>query len=372
MSEQGTDKPIEREAEKEHDEVSAKTDRANRKARKIPQKIVILLCCFAVVAGATYVVMFQVGKARLHGDTGMLTTIADGSEDEYDSKDGRIIKYKGSTYHLNDNMVTVLGMGIDKKGVLGDFGVIGENGQADALALAAIDIKTGKIVLVGISRDTMVDVDVYSKNGSFIRTDNKQICLAFAYGDGKKSSCENVAKSVSRLFYGLPINNFAAMNLEPVGMLNDAVGGVTVTSPDEVPLPGRTVKKNETVTLRGEEARRYVQYRDTSLLDSNVMRNVRQQQYMQAFANSAFRMTKDDITTPLKLFNKVSKYVVTNLDATKITYLTTNLMGANQAAEIDFRMVQGQVVQGEKYAEFITDETALYELILDVFYIKVS
>jgi hypothetical protein len=26
-------------------------------------------------------------------------------------------------------MVTVLGMGIDKKGVLGDFGVIGENGR---------------------------------------------------------------------------------------------------------------------------------------------------------------------------------------------------------------------------------------------------
>lgn len=370
MSEQRVGKPIEPEATKEHDEVSLKPDRSKKRARKVPRTLLIILCCVAVVAGATYFIMFQVGKSRMSNDTGILTTIADGMQDEYDDNDGRIIKYKGATYHLNENMVTVLGMGIDKKGVLGDFGVIGENGQADALVLAALDIKTGKTVLIGISRDTMVDVDVYSKSGNFIRSDNKQICLAFAYGDGKKTSCENVVKSVSRLFYGLPINNFAAMNLEPVGILNDAVGGVTVTAPDDVFLPGRTIKKNETVTLRGEEARRYVQYRDTSLLDSNAMRNVRQRQYVEGFAKSALRMTKDDITIPLKLFNKVSKYVVTNLDASKITYLSTSLLRNNQAGEIDFRMVEGRVVQGEKYAEFVADDTALYELILDVFYNK--
>jgi anionic cell wall polymer biosynthesis LytR-Cps2A-Psr (LCP) family protein len=190
---------------------------------------------------------------------------------------------------------------------------------------------------------------------------------AFAYGDGKKTSCENVVKSVSRLFYGLPINNFAAMNLEPVGILNDAVGGVTVTAPDDVFLPGRTIKKNETVTLRGEE-QALCSISRQSLLDSNAMRNVRQRQYVEGFAKSALRMTKDDITIPLNCFNKVSKYVVTNFDASKITYLSTSLLVTTKR-RIDFRMVEGRVVQGENML-ILSQTIRIVELILDVFYNK--
>jgi polyisoprenyl-teichoic acid--peptidoglycan teichoic acid transferase len=147
---------------------------------------------------------------------------------------------------------------------------------------------------------------------------------------------------------------------------------VTVKALDDMNLPGGLVKKGEVITLKGDDARYYVQYRDTSAIDANMPRMKRQQQYLTAFSKSALSMTKKDITTPVKLLNKISKYVTTNLDASKITYLTTSVLTNNYNGEIDFRMVQGEVVRGERYAEFVPDETALYELILDVFYNKAA
>jgi len=88
------------------------------------------------------------------------------------------------------------------------------------------------------------------------------------------------------------------------------------------------------------------------------------QQQVHAFCG--FYVARADV----KLFNKTSQYLTTNLDTSKITYLTTSVLTNNYNGDIDFRMVQGKVVQGAKYAEFIVDDIALYELILDVFYNK--
>ena len=42
----------------------------------------------------------------------------------------------------------------------------------------------------------MADVDVYSESGVYSGINKEQICLAYAYGDGQHTSCENVLKSV--------------------------------------------------------------------------------------------------------------------------------------------------------------------------------
>lgn len=341
-----------------------------RKAWRILPVVLIVMLVIMIIMGAVYFILYQTGKGQMENKTGMLTTLANDTDETVEDNDGRTVMYKGETYRLNEDIVTILCIGSDNETTIEDPDTFGENGQADAIFLQTIDVKTGKAVVIGISRDSMADVDVYSENGIFIRTDNKQICLAFAYGDGKKTSCENVVKSVSRLMYGMPIEHYLAMDLKPISILNDAVGGVTVTALEDIKLSSGLVKKGETITLKGEDARRYVQSRNPALLDSNMLRMKRQQQYLTAFAKKALSMTKRDITTPVKLFNKTSQYLTTNLDTSKITYLTTSVLTNNYNGDIDFRMVQGKVVQGAKYAEFIVDDTALYELILDVFYNK--
>lgn len=56
-----------------------------------------------------------------------------------------------------------------------------------------------------------------------------QASLVFAYGNEKEKSCENTARSVLRLRYGMLIQSYAVLNMEAIILLNDAVGGVEVT-----------------------------------------------------------------------------------------------------------------------------------------------
>ncbi len=372
MSEQNNGKPTKPIENKPDKKMSAPHHKPKRKAWLVLRGVLLVLFAIAIVLGAVYFILFQIGKGQMQSTGGVISAPVDDTNPTQEDNDGRIVKYNGATYELNENIVTILCIGSDNRKEIEDDGIYGENGQADAIFLQTIDIKTGKATIIAISRDSMADVDVYSMDGNFIRTDNKQICLAYAYGDGKKTSCENVVRSVSRLLYGMPIKHYCAIDLEPIGLMNDAVGGVTVQALEDIKLSSTSVKKGETITLKGDDARRYVQSRDQSALDSNMPRMKRQQQYLTAFAKKALSMTKKDVTTPVKLFNKFSKYVTTNLDASKITYLTTSVLNNNYDGEFDFRMVQGKVVQGKIYAEFVVDETALYELILDVFYNKIA
>jgi hypothetical protein len=80
--------------------------------------------------------------------------------------------------------------------------------------------------------------------------------------------------------------------------------------------------------------------------------------------------TKKDISTPLNLYNIVKKndHIITNLDTSKIAYLTTKIMKVN-FSENGFQTIPGEVRAGE-HAEYHVDDEVLYQMILDTFYIK--
>ena len=44
--------------------------------------------------------------------------------------------------------------------------------------------------------------------------------------------------AVSHLMYDLPIHGYVAVKLDAIEKLNDAVGGVTVTLPEDIKLAG--------------------------------------------------------------------------------------------------------------------------------------
>ncbi len=109
------------------------------------------------------------------------------------------IEYDGHTYVYDKNKIAFAFMGVDKESLEENNGAIGTSGQADADIVGTIDIQTGEINIITIPRDTMVDIDIFSKNGKFIGTENRQLCLAYAYGDGGESSCTNVTTAMSRI-----------------------------------------------------------------------------------------------------------------------------------------------------------------------------
>ena len=288
--------------------------------------------------------------------------------------EGETITYKGETYLYNENVTAVLCMGIDREDIEGNVSTIGQSGQADMLMLAILDTENGNVNLWNISRDSMTDVDIYNVDGDYIRTESLQACLAYAYGDGQKTSCENTVRAVSRLLYGMPIQSYAAIDLDAIRPLNDAVGGVEVMIHEEDILPPR-FKPGTTVLLQGDDVEAYVRSRRTEQpdepIDTNNNRMARQRQYMMNFIQKALQMTKEDLTTPVKLFNIAMEddHMITNLNMQKVAYLTTVFSKVNFTEE-SFRTVPGEVVAGEEYAEYHVDDEALYQMILDTFYVK--
>ncbi|MBR5134731.1 MAG: LCP family protein, partial [Clostridia bacterium] len=288
--------------------------------------------------------------------------------------DGRTVRYNGKTYRFNENRTNILCIGMDKTKT-GEEALIGLRGQADTLVLVSIDMKTGQVDAIPISRNTIVGIRQYDPDGNFAGMKNTQICLAYGFGKDDAASCENVVDAVSRLFYGLPINTYFCMDLSAIAILNDAVGGVTVTTPCEVPFDAEhPLPAGSTIHLNGKQARLFVQYRDTSKIDSNQERMKRQECYLTAFFQAAMAATKEDIQVPIRLYNAVSANSTTTLNPSRITALATTLVSKN--AQLQFHSLNGEnteIVQGDDgYVEYHPDDIAMYETFLKVFYTPVS
>jgi len=238
--------------------------------------------------------------------------------------------------------------------------------------LLVVDTKRAKATAIAINRDTMVDTNIYSDSGIFLGAEEQQLCLAFAAGDGKEKSAQNMKKCVSNLLYGIPVNSHIAIDLKAIGILNELVGGVTVTSPESFTTGyGVSFEKGKTYTLyTQQEAESYVRYRNVAKLESNVARITRQKDYLKGFAKSAVKKTKENITFPLTLYNEISGYNINDLNAAKITFLTSCLIRGRENVNLSFKNIEGEVTMGETHAEFRPDKDKLFELILEVFYDK--
>lgn len=341
---------------------------SRKKRNRVPKIIITVLCVLIAIvlaAIAAVTVLINVGKGELVGDTDNVVIEIPDKVDNSDN--GKYIIYNGEKYKYNENITTILFMGIDKRGFDENNELIGANGDADALILMAYDTKTGKSNLISISRETMAYMNVYSSDGAFVGTKKQQLCLAFAYGDGKETSCENQVDAVQKLFYNVPINSYIALDLDGIAYMNDAVGGVTVEALETF----KNFTEGEVVTLYGDNAETYVRYRDITQVDSNNNRMKRQKQYLNAFFNQLVTQTKSNVTTVVDLYNAASPYVVTNVGVGKAVYLANSVLQGS-FSDFDMQNVPGTVTMGEKYAEFNIDEDAFFELFLEIYYDKVS
>ena len=279
--------------------------------------------------------------------------------------DGLTVEYQGKTYRYNENVVSIVVMGYDRRQ---DVSVTGKAGQADAIMVVALDTSTGLMRVIGVPRDTMVDVDE-NVGDAFIGQDKMQIALAFSYGDGYESSAENVVRAVSRVLYNMPMNYYLALNMEGVGPINDAVGGVALTPLATIPNTG--IVEGATMTLYGNNAMRYVQYRDTSQLDSSLQRQARQSQYLQAFFSQAISNAAGNPTVLVGLYQTALQYSTTNLGLDEFSYLATVLL-SHGMSQLDVVTLGGEPVKGEQYVEYHLDQQSVYETVLDVFYTPVE
>ena len=280
------------------------------------------------------------------------------------------IRYNGLHYRYNEDILTFLFLGIDKMEEVarGEDGIDG--GQSDALFLLVLNPHEKKISVIGIPRDTMTEIEANDGEGGLTWTTRAQITLQHGYGDGGELSCERSVKAVSNLFYGLPVHGYCAVNMGAIPVLNDAVGGVTLTALETLDFGDRRVLEGEEIHLEGENVYAYIHSRDTSSFNSAGRRLQRQVQYLEAYAAAALETFRKDITFPVTLYGKLSRYMVTDITVDEVGYLAAQAAGYGFRRE-DMHTLEGETRMGEVYEEFYADEKALYELILEVFYEEV-
>lgn len=317
----------------------------------------VLLGLVLLVVG-TVAVLYYKGSSELLNDDYSISA----PNDVQVQNNGEFVVYNGVTYQYNKNITSILLMGIDERDLDGQK-IIGQAGQSDVNILLTIDTLTGKMTMINISRDTMAEITEYSTGGGYLGMETMQLCLAYSFGDGKETSCENQVNTVKRLFYNVPINSYYSLDLNGISAINDSVGGVDVVSPETI----GNFKEAETYHLEGDQAESFVRLRRHDTPDANNYRMARQKVYIEAFISKVLSQTKADISTPLDLFNASGEYSCTNMNASKVCYLAATAI-SNGGMSFDTLSVPGESKLNGEYAEFYVDETKFYEMFLSVFY----
>lgn len=349
--------------------------RKRRIAFSIAGGAVVLMVVVAAAFGLTRIV----GKNSLRSkaaaaapDLSPVTATEVLTEEEKETWQEGWVKHKGTIYAYNEEMMTFLFMGIDKDGDAKEVAEGTEGGQADALFLAAVNPKDRTVKIIGLNRNTMADVDIYNEEGAYVDTVKAQIAVQHGFGNGMEESCDYQCKAVSRLFYGLPIHGYAAINMAAIPALNDAVGGVDVTVQEDLSIKDPLLVEGARVHLEGKSAFWYVKYRDMNQFGSADGRLERQKQYLAGFMEAAKKMAKEDISVVTRIYSALKPMMVTNITSGEAVYLATELLNYDFGGKDGFRMMKGETVMGEVFEEFYADEEALYEMILDIFYEPVA
>lgn len=335
-------------------------------AKKRKRNIVIALCVAVLLIAGIALGAFAFIKA---GEGALKSPMANAnpetSEEAATYDEGKTVTYEGKKYILNENMVSVLMIGFDRKTIAQE----GENaGQADAVFVMAIDTEKGTVQPIILPRDSMVDVDLYAGD-RYVGQEKMQLCLAYGYGDGRESSCENTARAASRLLYNIPIEYFFSLDMNSIGPLADAIGGVSLT-------PLQTVTKanayeGQPTVLFGKNALYYVQYRDTSVSTSSLDRQARQKQFLEAYFSQALQAAKGDVGVLVNLYNLAGEYAITNLGANEFSYLAS-VVQQNGMTTLNATALTGEMSQPGKNSEYTIDQKAAYEIVLNTYYTPVE
>ena len=293
----------------------------------------------------------------------------DGKQQESDAWKGEsnegLVTYNGKKYRYNSHLSNYLLLGIDTEGEIAQEKETLSGGQSDAIFLVSYDRKEETAQILAIPRDTMTTIYIYNIDGTFVTPQTDHLTLQYAYGDGREMSCKITRDAVSNLLYGVPIIGYTAINLDSIPLLVDAVGGVTLTVPDDsMEEVNPEYKKGTEITLTSETAERYIRYRDTHSHHQALVRTERQKSFINAFADRVLELQAQDPHNVTDIYETIKPHMVTNMS----NDIFLDLAGAKRVGEI--RTIPGEGVATDLFDEYHVDDKALYELILDVFYIE--
>lgn len=273
------------------------------------------------------------------------------------------IVYKGVRYVQRRGIESYLILGVDRTEAQIASGIT--NGQADVLLLLVLDPYESRYRILQINREAVTQVNILSQDGSVAAMLYKPVCLAHAYAHTPESGCENTVRAVRYLLQDMPIDGYAAMNLEAIGVLCDAVGGVSVKIESDLTAADPSFTEGATVTLTAETAESYVRARKNIGEANNLNRMERQAQFMRVWLNTARAKTQQDTKFAMDLLQRLKPALTTDLTEKRLSGLASD---AGKYENQGFLTIDGvyRTVDGFQY--YYVDEENLMETIIELFY----
>ena len=236
--------------------------------------------------------------------------------------------------------MNILVLGIDKRDTIyNESNMIGDNGQADYIAVIHVDILEGEFDIVSIPRETMVylvsDNSVEDEN---IKNKRKhQICLQYAYATSSKEGCELMQQCLEDNF-GLHTDCYIACSMGGITRIIDALGGVDIVPSRDYSYGSESINdwvylsSGEIVHLDGASAYDFIHFRNIDEYYSNQDRLDRQRDFINAFRDKITISNVLTINAMSSLFELYNGYITTNMssiDYTKL-YLAYRKIGIDE------------------------------------------
>lgn len=312
-------------------------------------KVMLVAVIFLLIAGLLFggAYWYDTTHDEYHGDV------------QDDIGGYKTFEYNGQTYILNQNVETFLLIGLDSFGTAEQTDSYNNDKQADLLVLFVFDRENEKCQAIQINRDTMTEVQILGVTGQKIGAVNQQIALSHTYGDGGIDSCRNVAVAVSKMMHGLPIDNYASITMDGIKIINDMVGGVTLTVNGDFSGFDDELVDGAEITLLGDHALNYVRYRRDG---TNETRMARQRQYMDALCQQSREVADSDDGFISEAVSTLASYTVTNCDVSDVSDFFDKIMTYEFSG---VESVAGHAELGEQYVEFKYDPEALKALLTE-------
>jgi len=280
------------------------------------------------------------------------------------------ITFNGKQYAYNDHLTNIVFMGVDNETIPDTVVGAAGAGQADTIFLVSHDRITGNTNVISIPRDTIATVDVFDRDGEPLGPSTLQICLSYAFGDGKHESCRNTKEAVSRLFYRLPIQYYCSLTLESMEEIAKLCGTISVTLPnDSLSSLDATYREGIVFDVTSENAELFFRYRNTNVSHSALERSERHQAYLRALEEQYLSGLYTEPEQISGFYSNLEPYMVTNMYTDDFVKIMESF---GDGTLIHTWSIPGEAVSTDKYDEYHVNEDALYEQIISCFFEEVT
>jgi LCP family protein required for cell wall assembly len=249
----------------------------------------------------------------------------------------------------SDGRLTVLILGSDAR-----EGVIGS--RTDAIIVASINPKTGRVVMVSLPRDT---VNVPIAPGVAYRGRINSLFWEYERASGKTKNALKKVKSDLAYAFGTEIDYYALVEFDGLVRLVNSIGGVDLTLTESIVDPTIHLGKNGLKLKAGERelnGRKALAFTRSRHSDSDYDRSRRQHQVLTAATSKVRKRGGDQLDLLVKV---ARKKIVTDLPLRAAPALLKLLSGAN------LDKVKSVVLEPGRYARQLAGSYTIMPRVLE-------